>query len=232
MSAPAAAATFLAALAVLLGASAMPRSLVRSPRECDSSREQENGPLPWLRRRARRGPSPGAVALWADDLSRHLRGGVTLREAVRVVEPADPLLHARTERMRLAIEHGGSLDDAVARSPEDEGRPSPHLDLLRVLITACAQVGGSAAEPLDRGAAILRARAAALEERAAHSAQALLSGRVMTLLPIASLILLAATDGDVRDVLRTTAGLMCLGLGAAANATGWWWMRRIIGGPR
>ena len=136
MTAPGAAATLLAALAVLVGASAMPRSLGRSPRECDSARE--GGPVPWLRRPARRGPSPGAVALWADDLSRHLRGGVTLREAMRVVEPADPLLHARTERMRLAIERGGSLNDAVANSPQDEGRPSPHLDLLRVLVTACA----------------------------------------------------------------------------------------------
>ena len=232
MSSSVAAATLLAALAVLLGASAMRGSIVRSPLACDTAHRREVRSLPWLRRPARRGPAPDAVASWADDLSRHLRGGVTLREAVRVVEPTDPLLREQTERMRLAIERGVPLDDAVAAPPEERERSSPHLDLLRVLVTACAQVGGSAAEPLDRGAAILRARAADLEERAAHSAQALLSGRVMTVLPIASLILLAATDGDVREVLRTTAGLTCLGLGGSANATGWWWMRRIIRGHR
>ena len=63
-----------------------------------------------------------------------------------------------------------------------------------------------------------------------QSAQAQLSGHVLTLVPLAVLALLAVTDDDVRAVSRAGPGLLVISLGLALNLTGWRWMRRIING--
>ena len=52
---------------------------------------------------------------------------------------------------------------------------------------------------------------------------------VLTLLPVAALALLLATSAASRAAVLGPSGVVCLGAGAALNATGWWWMRRIIG---
>ncbi len=48
-------------------------------------------------------------------------------------------------------------------------------------------------------------------------------------LPVAALALLLATSPATRAAVLGSSGSICLGAGAALNATGWWWMRRIIG---
>ena len=69
-------------------------------------------------------------------------------------------------------------------------------------------------------------------DRDAQSAQAKLSARVLTLVPLAVLALLLGTDADVRQVLTEPAGAATVGIGLALNAVGSWWMRRIVGaGP-
>ena len=80
---------------------------------------------------------------------------------------------------------------------------------------ACADLGGPAAQPLDRTAATLRARAADLAERQVHSAQARLSAMVLTLLPVAALALLLATSTATRTAVLGPSGALCLGAGAA-----------------
>ena len=41
-----------------------------------------------------------------------------------------------------------------------------------------------------------------------------------------------ASDADVRAVLATPAGAACVATGLALNSSGWFWMRRIVGGRR
>jgi Flp pilus assembly protein TadB len=38
-----------------------------------------------------------------------------------------------------------------------------------------------------------------------------------------------STDADVRTIVVTPIGVGCLGAGLVLNATGWLWMRRIVG---
>ena len=96
--------------------------------------------------RRRVAPSPGSVAEWASDLSRHLRGGTTLREALRTVGPSDPPTRDHTADLRLAIERGRSIHDAVVALPV--GHDSPHFEVVAAVLLSCHQAGGSAAEPL------------------------------------------------------------------------------------
>ena len=100
------------------------------------------------------------------------------------------------------------------------------------VLRTCADLGGPAAAPFERVAATLRTRAAILEEQQVHSAQALLSARVMTLVPVALLALLAVTEPTVRSSLGTPLGLTVVVAGAVLNLVGWTWMRHIIGGRR
>lgn len=188
----------------------------------------EVSPSPRGAPRSGAGVGPRPTAEWAADLSRELRGGATLATALRTTIPADIALAAATAPLRRDLEHGVDVSTALASGPDAE----PNIDLVHRVAGACTTVGGAAAEPLDRAAATLRSRAADLEERNAQSAQARLSARVMTLLPLASLAFLATGDATIREVLRSPAGITCLVLGGLANALGWWWMRRIVRGHR
>jgi Flp pilus assembly protein TadB len=61
-----------------------------------------------------------------------------------------------------------------------------------------------------------------------HSAQARLSARVMTALPLAMLMLLVATSDSVRRVTVSPFGALVVTVGVALNLIGWRWMRATI----
>ena len=127
------------------------------------------------------------------------------------------------------VGRGESLVDALDRAGVD---PASDAGLALTVLRSCARFGGPAAAPLERAAATLRARDAVAAEQQAQSAQARLSARVLTLVPIALLVLLAITDPKVRSALATPAGIAAVMLGGLLNAGGALWMRRIIGRPR
>ena len=176
-----------------------------------------------VRRRAHARVEPSALAAWCDALARALRAGITLRHALCTVAPPDCVAR-QLAPVVLALERGTSVSAALA----DLHAGAPDLDLVVVVLRACAEHGGSSAEPIDRAAAALRQRAALAGERRTNSAQARMSALVMTCLPGAMLVLLMATSGAVRGAATSPAGLAVIGAGIALNAAGWGWMRRLI----
>jgi tight adherence protein B len=156
-------------------------------------------------------------------MARSLRSGSTLRQAVMVL-PVDTVTERATSKIRLGIERGLSVVDAVDRT--DGG--GPQLRLALGVIVSAGRIGGPSAAAIDRAAALLRQRAADHEERASHAAQARLSAHVMTALPLLMLAVLVATDDDVRSVAASSVGAACIAAGLVLNAIGWWWMRRIV----
>jgi tight adherence protein B len=220
----------LAACAIVaLAARFQPMAPVRSLRpEIANARSRpcaRNARRTTLRREPR--VDPAELAVWCDALARALRAGSTLHQSLRTVAPPgaagrqlEPALHA--------LERGASLSGALAELEIT----SPHLDLVVVVLRACAEHGGAAAEPIDRAAAALRQRAAMAGERRTHSAQARMSALVMTLLPGAMLGLLIITSGAVRSAVRGPSGVVVVALGAALNIAGWQWMRCTIEGDR
>ena len=187
--------------------------------------------------RARRStPIPADhVAVWSDALSRRLRAGDTLRIALEDELPEDRALRTRTDPIRMTLSHGVAVSKAVTAavtltSSGPAPARDPHLELLCSVIAATAGFGGSAAAPIDRVGAALRLRSADGQERDAQSAQARLSAHVLTVVPLAVLALLTATDAHVRRFSTGGLGLMVLACGLVLNLTGWFWMKRVVAG--
>jgi Flp pilus assembly protein TadB len=84
---------------------------------------------------------------------------------------------------------------------------------------------------LEQAGGVLRERRAWQYERHAQAAQARLSARVLTWLPMAFAAWGIATSGRVRAAYSATPlTVWCTSAGIALNIVGWWWMRRIITG--
>jgi tight adherence protein B len=189
----------------------------------------------WRRWRIGNDIEPEVVAAWCDGLTRSLRAGNTLRQSLLHQVPAHALLRTATRPLRQSLEHGrpvsSAIDELIDRSGSSGNGIGPHLRLVGSVLAGTADVGGSAAAPLDRVAGALRLRVVDGQERAAHSAQARLSAHVLTLVPLGVLVLLVATDAHVRGVVVQPVGAVVLVAGLTLNLGGWWWMRSIVRSP-
>lgn len=217
-----AAATIVLLLGGRCGARFQPRRL--------GGHGSRRGGMPFGRgRRTRpRAPSDIDVANWCDDMARALRSGSSLTGAFRDGTVDHPAMATVVDPVAAQVARGRSLAGALS----DDCDPSTASGLALTVVRSCADLGGPAAAPLERVAATLRARDAIRQEQRAHSAQAQMSARVLTLVPVGMLGLLAATDRHVREAAGTPAGMTAVALGAVLNVSGWLWMQRIIGHPR
>ena len=217
------------AVAVVVAALALrPRPRRPEPATVQGPTRLDVASAAWiLRRSRRRTPDARDVATWCDNIVRHVRSGSTLREALSVV-PDDPATAWATTPLRLAIDRGCSIPDSVGRV-DDAG---PHVRLALGVIVATSRIGGPAAAAIDRTAMALRQRAADLDERSIHAAQARLSTHVMTAIPLLMLGVLVALDAEVRSVVASPIGAVCIAMGLLLNVAGWWWMHRIVRASR
>jgi tight adherence protein B len=156
-----------------------------------------------------------------DAIARQVRSGSTLTGAiideVGGLAPFDALVD------RLAA--GSSLTQALATiEPND-----PDLALTTQALSATAHLGGPIAATLDEAAAVLRERAAARAERRVQAAQAILSARVLTIVPLGFAGWSAIAGQRIRDVYLSTAGGICALCGLTLNLAGWRWMKKIVG---
>jgi tight adherence protein B len=181
----------------------------------------------WRRRRPPAGDL--VIAEWCEQAARSLRGGASLSRAIGDASAATPAAATAFAPALHALGRGRGLPGAIATLSAD---PSTPVGLVVPVLQACAELGGPAAVPLERTAAVLHGRAAEDAERRTASAQARLSARVLTLLPIGTLGVLVLAEDATRDALSTPAGIACATAGGVCNVTGWWWMRRIIGAAR
>lgn len=179
------------------------------------------------RRRRHRVPDEQQLAAWCQHVARQVRTGASLPSAFEAACEGVPSVGAEFDDVVRAQARGASLAGALAKRADD----GEAVGLVVAVVRTCARLGGPAAEPLDRACATLHRRAAARSERRVHSAQAEISAKVLTLLPLGVLALLVASDGGVRQALGRPIVQTCLVVGLLLNATGWWWMRRIIARP-
>lgn len=174
---------------------------------------------------------PAAIARWVDDLARHLRHGATLHDALTTVVPEGSALAAASRPLRHALARGATVGAACdAWQQRLDADDMPRRELLRTLasvVAVSARLGGPTADPLDRVGVVMRQHASEDLERSAQSAQARISARVLTLLPIATLTLIATTDPEARSVITEPSGAVVVAVGMALNLAGAVWMRRI-----
>jgi tight adherence protein B len=181
----------------------------------------------WQRRHARKDAATSLTCVidLLDELASDVRSGGALRGALESAAAAR-MGHQRTApaaRARLANTILDSID-----SPARGTRLTAASAVATQAITAALLLGGSQALALDSAASLLRERHAVALERAAHSAQARLSARVMTVVPVAFTAWVLLTNDQARTATATPFGSAALATGVLLNVTGWMWMRRVV----
>jgi tight adherence protein B len=98
----------------------------------------------------------------------------------------------------------------------------------RTLAVACA--GGAGVAPaLEHSASVLREQQALILDRDVQAAQAQLSTKVLTWLPIAVFAWIAITDPIARMFLLSTPfGMCCVATGITLNVSGRKWMSHVV----
>jgi tight adherence protein B len=158
-----------------------------------------------------------------DRLASEVRSGASLRGALEsACHPTDEA--SATEAIAQLARRVNAAVDATQPSRA----LTSHQAVATQAITAALTFGGAQGLALDNAATMLRERAAIESERAAHSTQARLSARVMTIVPVAFAGWTLSTNEPTRRAVGTSLGTASLVVGIILNAVGWLWIRRIV----
>lgn len=186
------------------------------------------GSFETLRRQRRRPGLPASVlAALLDDMARRCSSGASLTTSF-VAASASSGSGDRLRPALVALAGGATLDRALGCLTVTDVDTTLAVHVLRL----CAVQGGNVSESLDRAAATLRERHAARAERVAQAAQAQLSAKVLTVVPVVFGAWTMLTTASVQRFITTPAGLISVTGGVALNAAGWTLMNRAIRGVR
>jgi tight adherence protein B len=173
---------------------------------------------------SRGGPPTDDLVNLLDHIAREVRSGLTIAAAAESALVARPAVLAPTA---AALRRGSPLREALAASQH----PNTDEALTLHAIELAHQSGGRAGDVITMAANVVRERHAWQHERYAQAAQARLSARVLTWLPLAFAVWGLVSSSRVRAAYGATPLVAwCTAAGVAINACGWWWMNRIIAG--
>ncbi len=180
--------------------------------------------------RRRDGPATARARLGeaAAVMASALRAGASLPQALEVAaDDVGPPLALELEQVLARQRVGVSLHRALAEFADRQGTAeSAHLVTV---LDVGRHVGPGLPALLDEVAAAIRERVGAEREVAALTAQARLSGKVLSLLPIGFfLFVLLTSRQEVLSVLGTPSGAAAAATGLALQVTGAWWVRRLV----
>ncbi len=204
--------TALAAVAclVVVAAWAQPLPVARNTR-----------PLAPVGRHRRRRQLPPTVDEWAallDAMSAEVRTGSSLASAFdRAVNQCQP--HGKVVNPTATLALVSGCGGATAEAGEA---------VVLQAVRAVHALRGPIAVTLDAAAALLRERSVIRGEALAYSAQARLSARVLTGVPVAFAGWNALSSTSFRTAVLSPFGLVSAVMGGVCNLLGWWWMRRIV----
>jgi tight adherence protein B len=180
------------------------------------------------RRRHHRVEATAALVSLVETTARDVRAGASLRSAlIDAIGPRPHLLG----HVGARLHDGSPLSEALA--PDDLGSVSDDAAFVLHGLRLAASTGGATADTLERVAAIVRERHAFRGERFAHAAQARLSARVLTVLPLVVGAWGYLSSAQVRRSYSVSPITPALAVtGVLLNLIGWWWMRRLVAGGR
>jgi Flp pilus assembly protein TadB len=127
----------------------------------------------------------------------------------------------------VARRHALTTHPWCDRSPGSD--TDEHAALVHHTLHSVHALGGPGSVSLDAAASLLRERVSIHAEVAVHSAQARLSARVMTAVPVAFCAWSLASSASFRRAWLSPIGVVCAVCGGLCNLCGWWWMNYSIG---
>ncbi|MEI8241413.1 MAG: hypothetical protein WCI22_18535 [Actinomycetota bacterium] len=161
-------------------------------------------------------PHASSWAELLDTIAHHVRTGHSVQAAY---ELAVLHHHVHGQVVRTDVPFASAL---VGTTPDAD-----EAVVLQSLVVA-HRFGGPVAAALQAGVSVLRERAVVRADLQVHSAQARLSARVLTGVPIVFCGWGLAGSRSVRAAVATPLGIAAALGGAALNLAGWASMRRII----
>ena len=171
--------------------------------------------------------TPPAITDFLDAIARDVRSGFSL--ASSFVQCSDQQLDNNHWSQPVAQQclRGVVLADALVECALPTWTPEIRF-ASRTL--AVASAGGAGVAPaLEHSASVLREQQGLMLDRDVQAAQAQLSTKVLTWLPIAVFAWIAITDPIARSfLLSTPAGMCCVATGITLNVSGRKWMSRVV----
>lgn len=167
-----------------------------------------------------------------DAMAREMHLGRSLTSALLHALPSHPLLAIYIGPIALSCERGVSITEVLrANEATTVTTAMPSCILFGIRAMWAATTGSAGALALERAATTLRERTAIRYERRAQSAQARLSVKILTWLPIAFLGWQLITNPLARwFLLVSPIGWTLLAGGLGLNWFGRCWMNRIVMG--
>ena len=171
--------------------------------------------------------TPPSITDFLDAIARDVRSGFSL--ASSFVQCSDQQLDDNQWSQPVAQQclRGVVLADALVECALPTWTPEIRF-ASRTL--AVASAGGAGVAPaLEHSASVLREQQGLMLDRDVQAAQAQLSTKVLTWLPIAVFAWIAITDPIARSfLLSTPAGMCCVATGITLNVSGRKWMSRVV----
>ena len=171
--------------------------------------------------------TPPSITDFLDAIARDVRSGFSL--ASSFVQCSDQQLDDNHWSQPVAQQclRGVVLADALVECALPTWTPEIRF-ASRTL--AVASAGGAGVAPaLEHSASVLREQQGLMLDRDVQAAQAQLSTKVLTWLPIAVFAWITITDPIARSfLLSTPAGMCCVATGITLNVAGRKWMSRVV----
>ena len=171
--------------------------------------------------------TPLAITDFLDAIARDVRSGFSLASSfVQCSDQHSDETHWSQPVAQQCL-RGVMLADALVECALPTWTPEIRF-ASRTL--AVASAGGAGVAPaLEHSASVLREQQALMLDRDVQAAQAQLSTKVLTWLPIAVFAWIAMTDPVARMfLLSTPAGMCCVATGITLNVSGRKWMSHVV----
>jgi len=161
-------------------------------------------------------------------LANSLRSGFSIVQSMKTASeqlpnPIAAEFHRVTQEIALGLHYEEALNNMLRRVPSDD------LDLLITAVNIQGKVGGNLAEILDTIGHTIRERVRIKGEIRVLTAQQMISGYILTALPVAlGLILYLINRTYMGRMFRDPCGLIMLGVAAVMIFIGFMAIRKIV----
>ncbi len=157
-------------------------------------------------------------------LASMIRSGVSSRDALMSLCETQSVSSVLSHTLRTHLSVDVPLAAALSHVQHiHSGEPSLFLDCL-----CSSHIDGNFYPvALEYSAQLLRDDAHAKLSARAHTAHARTTSRILTGLPVVSVLAAIVVSQSMRDVVLSRGGVILLLLGLALNIAGWWWMHTL-----